>query len=107
VMGARYARAALAVEPSKLPNAARLVLVAMALRVLDKPSGATPAGTYFGGRHRLLGDLAQMPTRTTLRTLARHVQTLEQLGLIVRESKPAPGKRAVYILRLPVDNSRS
>jgi DNA-binding HxlR family transcriptional regulator len=52
----------------------------------------------------LLGDLSTMPTRTTLRTLARHVQTLEQLGLVERIGKAAPGKRAVYKLHLPVDN---
>jgi hypothetical protein len=103
-MGARYVRAALVVEPKRLDHAARLVLVALAVRVLDSKRGDAEPGLYFGGRYRLLGDLATMPTRTSLRYLARQIQTLEQLGLLERESKPAPGKRAVYKLVLPVDN---
>jgi hypothetical protein len=103
-MGARYARAALVVEPKKLGQATRLVLVALALRVLDHDRENSPAGTYFAGRNRLLGDLAQMPTRTSLRHLTAHLTTLERLGLLERIGKPAPGKRAVYKLHLPVDN---
>jgi len=103
-MGARYVRAALLVEPSKLPNAPRMVLIAMAVRTLDHPRGNAEEGTYYAGRMRLLGDLATMPTRTSLRTLQRHIETLVRLRLIERIGQAAPGKRAVYKLRLPVDN---
>lgn len=104
MMGARYVRAALLVMPDKLPNAARLTLVGMAVRVLDTPRGNAPAGVYFGGRYRLLGDTGTMPTTTSLRHLRANIKTLTDLGLIVRTVHPAPGKRAVYELRLPVDN---
>lgn len=104
MMGARYVRAALVVEPKKLGQAARLVLIALAVRVLDNPRENSPAGTYFAGRNRLLGDLGVMPTTSSLRHLARQIQDLERLGLLEREGRPAPGKRAVYKLHLPVDN---
>lgn len=103
-MGARYARAANAVEPDKLALAPRRVLVAMALRVLDTPRGDTPAGHYYGGQYRLLGDLGTMPTRTSLRALDRHMQTLTEARLIERTRAAAPGKRAVYKLTVSVDN---
>lgn len=103
-MGARYARAANGVMPDKLGYAPRQVLVAMALRTLDAPRENAAAGHYYGGRFRLLGDLGQMPTRTTLRHLAGHVQTLVDLHLIERVGHPAPGKRAVYKLLVSVDN---
>lgn len=104
MMGARYVRAALVVEPKKLDRAARVVLVALAVRVLDNDRENTPRGTYFGGRNRLLGDLGIMPTRTTLRHLAAYLTTLEQLGILERIGRPAPGKRAVYKLHLSVEN---
>jgi hypothetical protein len=103
-MGVRHVRAALYVEPDKLAPAPRLVLVALAVRVLDQARGNTPAGVYFAGRYRLLGDLGTMPTATSIRRLRGHISTLEQLGLIERLSRPGPGQRAVYKLRLPVDN---
>jgi hypothetical protein len=104
MMGARYARAANGVEPDKLGLAPRRVLVAMSLRALDAERGGTPAGVYFAGRNRLLGDLAMMPTASSLRHLSRMVATLEQLGLVERIGSPAPGQRSVYKLLLPVDN---
>jgi DNA-binding HxlR family transcriptional regulator len=104
-MGVRYARAALGVEPDKLGHAPRLVLVAMALRVLDKSSDEDAVGVYFGGRNRLLGDRAMMPNRTTYRTLTAHLATLERLGLIRRTSDARSGSQAVYRLLFPVDNS--
>jgi hypothetical protein len=103
-MGARYVRAALVAEPKRLPPAPRLVLVALAVRVLDHPRGDSPAGVYFAGRNRLLGDLATMPTTTSRRHLTAHLTTLEHLGLLRRLVKAAPGQRAVYELLLPVDN---
>lgn len=103
-MGARYARAANGVEPDKLALAPRRVLVAMALRVLDAKRGTQPAGVYFGGRHRLLGDLGLMPSRTSYRHLTAHLATLESLGLIRREGEARRGNQAVYILLISVDN---
>lgn len=103
-MGARLARAANVVDAGKLPLATRRVLVAMALRALDSPRGDTPAATYFGGHHRLLADLGVMPTRTTERHLKAHLRALTNARLIVQTQAPAPGKRAVYELRVPVDN---
>lgn len=103
-MGARYVRAALSVEPNKLAPAPRLVLVALAVRVLDADHGERPRGVYRGGRYRLLGDLGTMPTDSTMRHLRAHIRKLESLGLLERVGRPAPGQRAVYKLLLPVDN---
>jgi hypothetical protein len=67
--GSKYARASgerRRARPALNP-APRRVLVAMALRVLDAKHGDTPAGVYFGGRNRLLGDLGIMPSRTAYR----------------------------------------
>jgi hypothetical protein len=103
-MGARYARAANGVMPTKLPLVPRRVLVAMALRALDSKRGDAERGLYYGGRYRLLGDLGIMPTRTTLRHLTGDLTKLVELGLIERVGKPAPGQRAVYKLLISVDN---
>jgi hypothetical protein len=103
-MGTKYARAALGIEPNKLANAPRLVLVAMALRVLDTDRGDVPRGVYFGGRNRLLGDLATMPNRTSFRHLTAHLATLERLGLIRRTVDARSGTQAVYNLLFPVDS---
>jgi hypothetical protein len=104
-MGVRYARAALGVEPDKLRPVPRLVLVAMALRVLDKSSDEDAVGVYFGGRNRMLGDLAMIPSRTTYRHLTAHLATLQRLGLIRRTGDARSGSQAVYRLLFPVDNS--
>jgi hypothetical protein len=78
----------------------------MALSVLDADRGEAEAGLYYGGRHRLLGDLGVMPTATSLRHLSGHVATLEQLGLVKRMNRARSGEQAVYKLTFPVDKSR-
>jgi len=103
-MGARYARAANLVAPAELGLAPRRVLVAMSLRVLDYGRAERPAGVYFGGRNRLLGDLGTLPSRTAYRHLTAHLATLERLGLIKREGDARRGNQAVYIVTVPVDN---
>jgi len=103
-MGVRYARSANAVLPGKLDLAPRRVLVAMALRVLDAARGATPAGVYYGGRNRLLGDLAMIPTPSAERHLREHIAVLMAEGLVQKIGTTTAG-RAVYKLTIPVDNS--
>jgi len=104
-MGIRMVRAALRVDPGKLRNRARIVLVAMAAMTLDDDRGTTKAGTYHGGRIMLLAAVAEYPTPSAYRELARDIADLIRAGLIVRKSGPGPEHTAVYVLHLPVDNS--
>lgn len=103
-MGARYAIAANGVMPGKLPLAPRRVLVAMALRTLDKGKDGREPGIYEWGYERILGDLYVMPTRTTLRQLKRDIAELIALGLLQQTRAPGPGQRAAWRLCVPVDN---
>lgn len=104
-MGARYAIAANAVMPAKgLRLATRRVLLTMALRVLDKPREGREPGIYEWGYERILGDIALMPTRTSLRHLKAEIAELVELGLIEQVRQPGPGVRAAWRLCLPVDN---
>ena len=103
-MGARYAIAANGVMPGKLPLAHRRVLVAMALRTMDKGGPDVEAGIYAWGYERILGDLYIMPTRTSLRHLKATIQLLTELGLLEQIRAPGPGVRAAWKLCVPVDN---
>ena len=105
-MGARYAIAAIGVMQGKLGPGPRRVLVAMALRALDKGSADRERGIYEWGYERILGDMCIMPTRTTLRQLKRDIAELRELGLLVQIRAPAKGQRAAWRLCLPVDNPR-
>jgi hypothetical protein len=101
-MGARYAIAANAVQPGKgLRLATRRVLITMALRVLDKPREGREPGIYEWGYERVLGDIALMPTRTSLRHLKAEVAELVELGLLEQIPAPRPGQRAAWWLCLP------
>lgn len=106
-MGARYAIAANAVMPSKLPLGTRRVLVTMALRVMDKPNKDIAPGVYAWGYERILADICVMPTRTTLRQLKRTIAELRELGLLEQIQQPARGQRAAWRLCVPVDNHHS
>jgi len=105
-MGIRNVRAALRVDPGKLRPRARIVLVAMAAMTLDDDRGKQKAATYHGGRAMLLASLAEYPTTSAYRELARDVAELIHAGLLVRKTPASPERAAVYVLHLPVDNSR-
>lgn len=103
-MGARYGIAAVGVMQGKLSPAPRRVLIAMALRTLDKGTSERDAGIYEWGYERILGDMCIMPTRTSLRHLKADIAELTALGLLVQERASGPGVRAAWRVCLPVDN---
>jgi hypothetical protein len=103
-MGAKYAIAANRVLPGKLHQTPRRVLVTMALRVMDKGNDDIEAGVYAWGYERILGDIALMPTKSSLRHLKECIALLIELGLLEQTRAPAPGQRAAWRLCLPVDN---
>ena len=104
-MGIRNVRAALRADPGKLRPRARMVLVAMAAMTLDDDRGKQKAATYHGGRAMLLASLAEYPSTSAYRELARDVAELVQAGLLVRKRSASPDHTAVFVLHLPVDNS--
>jgi hypothetical protein len=104
-MGARNVRIALHVEPDKLSDRGRIVLVVMALHSLDRDYGDRPGSMYFGGRDLACATLGWYPDQASRRRFDRAVAELVRHGFVERE-RPAAGRRpAVYRLTLPVDNS--
>lgn len=95
-MGARLVRAA--VKVGDLRPRAHIVLITMAVLTLDSDRGNKSAGTYYGGRIRLLAEMNVYPTDQTLHELKRDIRDLVQHGYIKRVAPPAPGQAAVYAL---------
>jgi len=102
-MGARYAIAAQSTGLGKMRPSTRKVLIAMALRVLDKKTQGREPGIYYWGYTRILGDLGVMPTRTSLRHLKANIAELAALGIVEQTGTPRRGYQGQWALHLPVD----
>ena len=106
-MGARYALAAQSSNLGKMRPSSRKVLIAMALRVLDKKTQGREPGIYYWGYTRILGDIGVMPTKTSLRHLKANIAELSALGLVEQKDRAYRGHGGQWLLHLPVDNSGS
>ena len=106
-MGARYVIAAQTASLGKMRPSTRRVLIAMAVRVLDKKTQGREPGIYYWGYHRILGDIGVMPTKSSIRELKRNISELARLGLVEQKDRAYRGHGGQWLLHLPVDNSGS
>lgn len=110
-MGARLVGLALQPCWGHLPDAARVVLVAMALTARDTPSRGAPADTYWAGHDYLAMTLTgnvpddhNRPTPADLYKITRAVRALKKAGAILEVEAARGGRQAVYRLTLGEPN---
>lgn len=89
-----------------LPHRPFRMLVFMAVVSLDNEAGGVPAATFFGGSESLAESIGysredfRERRRTILPAISKTIHELIQAGAVERVADAAPGRAAVYRLRL-------
>lgn len=101
-MGSRLVGMALQPCWATLPDAARVVLLAMANTARDTHTGDTPAGTYWAGHDYLAQVLTGHPNPTDADRyrVTRAFRALKTAGAIRELERARAGRQAVYQLTL-------